>query len=335
MTQIRINEIRPASTFMKIVISFAAALCSADTAISFKGTELIAVTVGCALIAWLFHTIKNRIIPCIPVAVGFTAALVIEKSFIFALPAIIILPVGFVISLISQRKIKRLSAVITGTAVLFSVFIGVIIFDIYKAYGAISLENIKSYYEPLTESVRELLTESFVTEIAGKQVSLINDESFNAYINVFIGMYPALLCALMTVLSVIASWLYRALLGITTGEKFVDYDYWKLEPSPITGVVFCLTVLATIIISSQDIIKLAAVDLFIIILPIMFFAGIGNQITIKKVDGVPHVSLSRSIVLIAALLIGGLPMYIILGAIFGTIDSIKRFFADSTTASPS
>ena len=274
--------------------------------------------------AWLVSS-KGYVLALLSAFIGWCAAFMLTKSPIYAILSVSYLPFSLSIPSIAKGELSRSGAIAVGAA---SVTLGTVItllFVTYSRVGTISLSAIRNAFPFFFAQVSELLYESFYVEIAGSQVSLIAESNVVEYLNLIICLLPASFFALMTFGGYIIASIYKKMSEVTLAAK-IDAKRWVLIPSPVTAVFFLIALITVTILDSVSIVSLTALNMFIIILPVIFLTGLFTSVSPIVSNGVARPRLLRPLTLIISVFNGVVP-FALLCTVYGIFDSIKAAFS--------
>ena len=99
-----------------------------------------------------------------------------------------------------------------------------------------------------------------------------------------------------------------------------------LIPSPVTAVFFLIALITVTILDSVSIVSLTAMNMFIIILPVIFLTGLFTSVSPIVSNGVARPRLLRPLTLIISVFNGVVP-FALLCTVYGIFDSIKAAFS--------
>ncbi len=288
---------------------------------SLSVTSILSLAVSGAAVAWLFSTVGWLAGISTAVPVGVLAYFLSNGSLLSILCSFLYLIFGITFALVYQNKLTRTGA-IGISAVFLTIFaIFALILPVYVELGAVSASSLQQYYAEYFEKLAEMLKKSFTITVAGTEVSYISDTNIHQYLNMIIGLIPGVIGFLAILIGYICGWCYQALLHLTHQDP-PDIRKWKLMPSPITALFFCVAILFTLLGSHVNYPWLVAIIFVLILCPEFCMAGLSSIFEIRYVDGLPRPRIFRGILLFIGMLngIGGL---IIVTAVLGIFDSLR------------
>lgn len=271
--------------------------------------------------AWLVSA-KGALIALLSSLVGWCAAFLITADPLHAILSISYVPFSLSIPAVSKGKITRSAAIGIGTACVTLGAIATLLTVTYLRIGSISLTAIRLAFPSFFKQASDLLYESFSVSIAGSSVSLIAKSNVVEYLNLIICLLPAVLSAMLTLVGYIIAWVYRKLAEGTTVAD-IGRKKWALMPSPVTAVFFLIALFAVTVFDNVNVITLTAMNIFIIILPVIFLTGLFTSISPKVTNGIPRPRFLRPLSLVISVFNGVVP-FALLCTCYGIYDSIKE-----------
>ncbi len=276
--------------------------------------------IAAAAAGWLVSA-KSPLLALIASFIGWTAALLITKHAIYALLSVSYMPFSLSIPLIGKGKLTRSSAIGIGTACVIFGTVASLLYVTYIRVGAISLAAVRAAFPFFFRRISELLYESFFVSVAGSKVSLIAESNVVGYLNVIICLLPAVLSATITLVGFIVAWLHRKLVEVTAVTD-VDGKAWALVPSPVTAVFFLIALVTVMIFETVNLVSLTALNMFIIIMPIILLTGLFTSLAPKVTNGIPRPRLFRPLTLIISVFNGVVP-FASLCVFYGLYDTFR------------
>ncbi len=274
--------------------------------------------------AWLISA-KGTVLALLSAFVGWCAAFMLTDDPLYTILSVSYLPFSLAIPYIAKGRITRSTAIGIGTACVTLGTVTALLAITYYRIGSVSLSSIRAAFPTFFEQVSELLYESFYVDIAGSKVSLIAESNVVEYLNLIICLLPAAFSALITLIGFVIAWFYKKF-AEKTSVADIDRQKWALLPSPVTAVFFLVALITAMIFDTVSIVSLTALNLFIIILPIIFLTGLFTSISPKVTNGIPHPRLLRPLTLVISVFNGVVP-FALLCTIYGIFDSIKAAFS--------
>ena len=266
-------------------------------------------------------TDKSTVLSLCASFIGWVAAFMITENALFALLSISYIPFTLSIPCIARNKLSRSAAVAIGSAYLTVEVVAACLYVTYVRQGDISLSAIRGAFPFFFGQISELLYESFFVSVAGSKVSLIAESNVVGYLNVIICLIPAVISAFMTFVGFLIAWLYRKLVEITATRK-INAGSWNLIPSPVTAVFFLFAFACVMIFESVNLVSLTALNMFIIILPVILLTGLLTSLTPIVTNGIPRPRLFRPLTLIISVFSGVVP-FASLCIFYGLFDTFK------------
>ncbi len=282
----------------------------------FVGFYIVAATAG----AWL-SSAKNPIMVICASLLGWAASLWITGNAVYALLSISYLPFSLAIPFVAKGKLTRTSAIGISSAFVTLAAASVLLYVTYFRVDTVSLSAVRAAFPYFFKTVSEMLFESFFVDVAGSKVSLIAESNVTGYLNVIICVFPAVLSAVLTILGFLIAWLYRKTTELTSAS-FIDDKHWAIVPSSITAVFFIIALVAVLIFDTVSLVSLTALNMFIIILPIILTTGLLTSLSPKVINGIPRPRLFRPLTLIISVFNGVVP-FASLCIFYGLFDSIR------------
>ncbi len=307
------NNYKP-SPILVILIFLASVFFGVDSSLGFFTSSFVAYSVGASFVAWLIYMTGTPLVGICSAAMAYGISYLLLGCAAYSLASLIILPVGYIFYLVAKNHIPRLQGVYISAVIIAAFEIGIVLFQIHSSFGSISIDNAKQFFSKIIEQMQGYLLSSEIPS-----------NVLESYINIFIVLLPGVYFAVSTVMSTLSSWLFKAILGVTSGERPETFCRWRFEPSPVSGVVLLLSLLVGLLSMSINAYVLCAVMMLLILVPMFFFAGIGNPVPVKIIDGEPKPTLGRLLPLIISFFMSFFA-FITVGTFFGLCDSIKRFF---------
>ncbi len=302
--------------FVLIVAVFSVNLALVTDLMLFAGFYILAASASAFLVSS-----NNPVLALASSFLGWTAALMITKSPLYAILSISYLPFSLAIPCIRNDKLSRSGAIAVGSAGVTLVTVAVFLCLTYARTGTVSLSAIKLSFPFFFEQVSEFLYESFFVNVAGSEVSLIAKSNVNGYLNVIICLIPAIISAVMTFVGFIIAFIFKKLVEITATKK-IDGQAWMLVPSPVTAVFFIVALIAVTVFESVNTISLTALNFFIILLPVMLLTGLLTSLTPIVTNGIPRPRLLRPLTLIISVFNGIVP-FASLCIFYGLFDTFR------------
>ncbi len=299
-----------------LVAVFSVNLALVNDAMLFAGFYIIAA----AACAWL-SSAKKPIIALTASFLGWAVALMITKNAVYSLLSVSYLPFSLAVPFICKGKLTRSGAIGIGSACVTLGTIAALLYVVYIRIDTISLSAIGAAFPFFFKRVSDVLYESFFVSVAGSEVSLIAESNVVGYLNVIICLAPAVISAVMTVVGFVIAWLYKKLIEITATAS-VDRKAWALVPSPITAVFFLIALVVIMIFETVNLVSLTALNMFIIILPVILLSGLLTSLTPKITNGIPRPRILRPLTLIISVCSGVMP-FASLCIFYGLLDSFR------------
>lgn len=271
--------------------------------------------------AWLVSA-KGALIALLSSLVGWCAAFLLTEDPLYAILSISYVPFSLSIPAISKGKISRSTAIGIGTACVTLGTVATLLAVTYLRIGSVSLTAIKYAFPSFFKQVSKLLYESFSVSIAGNSVALIAKSNVVEYLNLIICLLPAVLSAILTLVGYIIAWLYRKL-AEGTSVADIGRKKWALMPSPVTAVFFLIALFAVTVFDNVNVVTLTAMNIFIIILPVIFLTGLFTSISPKVTNSIPRPRFLRPLSLVISVFNGVVP-FTLLCTCYGIYDSIKE-----------
>ncbi len=250
---------------------------------------------------------------------GLALSYVLTKDFYSSLLAISYLPFSVTLPLIHKKKLKRYEAISIASAVITAVFSSVILYITYASTGYISLSAIREAFPFFFKQISELLYSSFEVSVAGTVVPLIAESNVVSYLNTIVCLIPAVLYVTLILLGFLIAGIYKKITENTLAAM-IEKESWDLLPSVVSSVVFLLSLLIIAIFERYNLVFLSALNMLIIIFPLVFLTGLLTSFTPKEVNGVKCLRIFRPITLIIAVFNGVVP-FIMISAFYGLYDS--------------
>ncbi len=314
----KINSKRNLLSFIIVLVvaAFSVNLALVTDPWLFAGFYVVAATGA----AWLVSA-KSPLAALIASLIGWTVALLITKNALYAILSVSYLPFSLSIPFISRGKLTRSAAIGTGTACVTLGTVATLLYVTYVRVGTVSLSAVRAAFPFFFKQISELLYESFFVSVAGSKVSLIAESNVIGYLNVIICLLPAVISAVLTLVGFVIAWLYRKITEITAVADF-DGKLWTLVPSPVTAVIFIIAMITVMVVENTNTVSLTALNMFIIILPIILLTGLFTSLSPKVTNGIPRPRLLRPLTLIISVFNGVLP-FASLCVFYGLYDSIR------------
>lgn len=270
--------------------------------------------------AWLI-TCKGGFFALTASLIGWAAALLITKNAFYAFVSVSYLPFSLALPNISKNKLTRSGAIGVGSACVTVLSVASLLYVTYSRTDAISLSAIRTAFPFYFAQISEILYESFFVSVAGTKVSLIAESNVVGYLNVIICIIPAVISAVMSLIGYAIAWIYKKLTEITLTKK-IDKKSWFLVPSPVTATFFLIALIAVMIFENANLISLAALNIFIIILPVILLTGLLTSFAPIATNGILRPRLLRPLTLIISVFNGVVP-FASLCIFYGLYDSYK------------
>lgn len=315
------EKLNSSRSFLSLIVVLLVAVFSVNLALA-DDAMLFAVfyIVTAAASAYLVKG-KSHILALTASFLGWAAALMLTKSAMYALISVSYLPFSLTIPHVGKNKLTRSGAIGIGAACVTGGTVAVLLYVTYLRIETISLSAIRVAFPLFFKQISEILYDSFYVSVAGTEVSLIAESNVVGYLNVIICLIPAAISALMTLVGYIIAWLYKKLVEITATAD-IDESSWALVPSPITAIVFIIAIVTLMIFEKVDLISLTALNMFVILLPVILLTGLLTSLTPKVTNGIPRPRLLRPLTLIISVCNGVVP-FASLCIFYGLFDSFR------------
>lgn len=288
------------------------------------GISIFSLALSGAGAAWLFYR-SGYFAGVLSVALAYAINFFMSGSSVTALSVLMLLPLGICLSLASKKKIKYFYAIIISSVLVFLVTLLLLIYPVVVKTGALTFESVKVTYSDFFDAMRTVLSDSFKTVIAGKEVTIITDSNKETYVNLIISIFPGALSALVTAVCFAAGVIYRFLLG-SFNETLKRPSDRKHIMSFISTALFVASLILITYGGVSGIPGIIATNVFMILLPMFFFTGIATVKEPKVVGGIIKPRLTRMILLFISL-INGFIAILLVPSLFAVYDSIRACIA--------
>lgn len=286
--------------------------------------SFLSLAVSGAASAWIFSSVGWVIgfLTVIPVA---TLSFFLVDGFApYLLCSLLYLTIGIPFSLVSKKKLTRSVAIGISATAITTITLAMLLFQAYISQGSLSLGAIEACYSDFFTLLKDMLKKSFTISIAGQDVSFITDANIHQYVNIILGIIPGLFGFFAVLVGFLGGWFYKLLLNLTHSD-LPDTAFWKLQPAPITGIFFTLSIIVSLFGDASPHLWLASLSVSFILLPEFCMAGVASVFEVRVVDGLPRPRLLRAILLFLGML-NGLFGFLMVSAGLGIIDSIRSAF---------
>lgn len=310
---------------LAFIISLAVAAFSLNLALITDPMIFLLFYVLAAVASSWLASAKGTVLALLSAFIGWGAAFMLTEDPFYAILSVSYVPFSIALPQIAKGKLSRSGAVGFGTACVTLGTVTALLSVTYFRIGSVSLSAIRAAFPYFFEQVSELLYESFYIDIAGSKVSIIAESNVVEYLNLIICLLPAAFSAVITLIGFVIAWLYKKFAEKTSVAE-VDRQKWTLLPSPITALFFLLALITALIFDTVSIVSLTALNMLIIILPIIFLTGLLTSMSPKITNGIPRPRLLRPLTLIISVFNGVVP-FTLLCTVYGIFDSIKSAFS--------
>ena len=276
--------------------------------------------IGIAASSWLsaFNGLTALIISEI---IGAAISFILTPTAISVITSLSAIPFAFTMRYVIKGKLKRSSAIATSSALLTLSLCA--FFSAYTVHisGKLSPESIISTFPGFFDELTEVICSSSYIEVAGELVQGITPEGAVIYLNTMIGIIPAVIFLILSIVGYLGAWILKKLINVTTGLTPSE-DVWKLSTALPTTVIFILALVVTSLSSTVNPLSLAAMNLCILIFPVLFMTGLNSAFEPKIVNGYKFPRILRPAILFI-LLLNNFFYFSAACALFALYDSIK------------
>ncbi len=279
--------------------------------------------------AWLFRTVGWMLgsLSAIPAAL---LAYYLGGSVYFVVIALLYLPLGAALALVSKDKLTRSAAIAIGAGIGTVLLLSLLLIPTYFDSGTVSFSALESRYSPFFTFLKDNIKKSFVISVLGNDVSFVTDENAAYYTKQVLCMIPTLLGVAFVVIGYLSSLLYKQVLKWSRCD-LPDPGRWNIDPAPISAAFLILAVLILSIdigLPLQWQIGLASPGLFV--LPTFCMVGFSSAFAIRIVDGLPRPRILRPVLLFFVGMSVGFLGLVGLSAAFGVFDCFRSAFPRKT-----
>ena len=246
--------------------------------------------------------------------------LLIPSAFSLAC-SVLTVPVGIAFLFVKRNKISKGVAVSIGAAAASAVLIGYFLIRTYIAQGQITPTAIVSTYDGFFDIIRASICSSSKVEVAGVVVPLVSVEGADKYLYSMIGIAPGIIFTFLSFVGFFASWFVKKICNLFSCSDS-EFKFWRLKPSPITAILFVVSLVLSSLLGGSDAVSFTAVNLTLMLFPLLFMAGLSSAFEYRIINGIRLPRLLRPALLILALFLGT-GLFIGACLMFGVYDSIK------------
>lgn len=284
--------------------------------------------IGIVISSWL-STFNGWIALAVSEILGVTASLLLAPTAFSVISSLSALPYAITLRYVIKGKLNRSSAIAISASLLTLSLCAYFSAYTFFSSGTLDPSSIISSFPSFFNELTEIICTSTHIKVAGEYVPSITPDGAIKYLNVIIGIIPALLFLIVSIVGYIGAWLFKKLINKVTGLTPAE-SVWRLTTAFPTSVFFILGLIVTSISSSVNPFSLAAINVCIILFPVLFMTGLNSAFEPKIVNGYKLPRILRPAILFL-LILNNFFYFAAACALFALYDSIRGIFPKRKT----